>query len=404
MTLAETVVSLAIVGGLLAASIGMLGAATAAQRHVRERSIGEALAAELMYEILEQPYMDADDEAGGFGPDAAEQATGNRSLFDDVNDYDGWSASPPQSKSGSPRSDLPGWSRSVTVTGVNPAALDALAPSNPTACRVDVVVSYDGIEVARLTAVRTAGLAEALGCCFADESCQNVSEAECLSLGGEPMAKGWNCWSDECKLLPVAHWTMDDAAGLIATDDEGGHDGALLNGPVWISGRVDGALEFDGVDDYVEVPHSEALSIAGKITLCAWIRKSSNSGWDVVLSKGTTGNNHSYAIQAFNSQIAFSYNDGTNRDHFVSFIMLRNTWYHVAATFDETTDSVKFYINGTLRQSFTSTGTLKANTEPLRIGRCVDAYYWHGMIDDVRVYDRVLTGEQIANIHAGLEP
>ena len=51
-------------------------------------------------------------------------------------------------------------------------------------------------------------------------------------------------------LGPIAHWKFDDGVGTTAIDSEGGHDGTLTNGPVWVAGQLGDALNFDGSDDY----------------------------------------------------------------------------------------------------------------------------------------------------------
>ena len=61
---------------------------------------------------------------------------------------------------------------------------------------------------------------------------------------------------------PIAHWKLDETGGTTAIDSEGGHDGTLVNGPNWQPGYLDGALEFDGSNDHILVPHDDALSLS----------------------------------------------------------------------------------------------------------------------------------------------
>src|SRR6266498_470903 len=50
----------------------------------------------------------------------------------------------------------------------------------------------------------------------------------------------------------VGYWSFDDGTGTIAGDSSGNDNTAtLINGPIWTSGEIGGALSFDGVDDYV---------------------------------------------------------------------------------------------------------------------------------------------------------
>jgi hypothetical protein len=71
----------------------------------------------------------------------------------------------------------------------------------------------------------------------------------------------------------VSYWKFDEDSGTIATDSVGTNDGTLVNGPVWTSGQVDGALSFDGVDDYVSVPDSDDWYFGtGDFTIDLWVR------------------------------------------------------------------------------------------------------------------------------------
>ena len=71
----------------------------------------------------------------------------------------------------------------------------------------------------------------------------------------------------------VGWWSFDEGSGTIAYDRSGNNNnGTLINGPTWTQGKVGGALSFDGVDDYVVVPHNSTLNITSSITIMAWIK------------------------------------------------------------------------------------------------------------------------------------
>src|SRR3954452_16140107 len=92
LTLIEVVASTMIVGLMAVAALNALGAATKSSNSIGNRAVAAGLADELMSEIMMQPYSDPDG-AAIFGNESGE-STSPRSAFDDVDDYNGWNASP----------------------------------------------------------------------------------------------------------------------------------------------------------------------------------------------------------------------------------------------------------------------------------------------------------------------
>lgn len=115
LTLVESALAIAIVSTLLTASLGLLGSAAKARLIQSERAHGAAMARQLMAEIVQFPYHDSDASVRTFGRETGESG-GSRIDFDDVDDYDGWTASPPEDKDGSVHSSHAGWRRDVVVT------------------------------------------------------------------------------------------------------------------------------------------------------------------------------------------------------------------------------------------------------------------------------------------------
>ncbi len=155
LTMVEAVVSIAIVGVMMVAALNTVGASRLGQKKTGDRGRGTLLAQALMAEILRHVYEPAA-FPDSFGRLASEPAGGPRNLWDDVDDYDNWSASPPQNEDGSVIPNLAGWRRSVDVDRVNPANLGQTVGSDQDVKRIVVTVKRDGVPVASLTAVRTA--------------------------------------------------------------------------------------------------------------------------------------------------------------------------------------------------------------------------------------------------------
>lgn len=160
LTLAEAIVSILIVGVMLVAALNTVGASKMGQKKTGNRAKGTPLAQQLMSEILRQSYEEQS-ETPAFGRETSELST-SRAEYDDVDDYDGWSASPPQRKEGTVIPGLEGWTRSVNVAWVDPADLSQEVGFDTRVKRITVAVVQDGVVVASMVALRTAA-ADVLG-------------------------------------------------------------------------------------------------------------------------------------------------------------------------------------------------------------------------------------------------
>jgi MSHA pilin protein MshD len=134
-TMIEAATAVAIVGILLAASAGALSAIARIQRIQLERRGAYALAEQLMGEIVQQYFSDQNNPPV-FGPEAGE----TRPIFDDVDDYNGYSASPPVQKNGAAMPGYAGWTESVAVAYVDPNN-PANTLSSSTLKRITVTIS-----------------------------------------------------------------------------------------------------------------------------------------------------------------------------------------------------------------------------------------------------------------------
>ena len=145
--------SIVIVSVMLVSALRVLGTARAGDVTDTRRTIAVTLAQDLMEEILAQPYEDAID-GDGTGPDAGESG-GTRSGFDDVDDYNAWTATPPQDKSGVEMVAYTGYTRSVQVVWALPADPNADDVVATGLKRIEVTIEYDGRRFAFLTAWRS---------------------------------------------------------------------------------------------------------------------------------------------------------------------------------------------------------------------------------------------------------
>ncbi len=201
---------------------------------------------------------------------------------------------------------------------------------------------------------------------------------------------------------PVAHWQMDDASGTTAVDAVGGHDGTLTNGPAWDGGQVGGALNLDGSDDHVVVPHDDALSLLDTMSFTAWINAAAfGSSYQTIVAKDGGGSGSNFWFGTWQDELVFGFwTGGFFREVYTNGLGLQaDTWYHVAATFDNASNEVKLYVDGALVKTGPLTFAPTAVTAPLTLGRSPDGEYWDGLLDDVRIYDEVLGGAELVDLY-----
>ncbi len=208
----------------------------------------------------------------------------------------------------------------------------------------------------------------------------------------------------------VGWWRFDETLGTTASDSSGnGRQGTLTNmsGTEWTTGRIGGALEFDGSDDYVDC--GDILnSLAVPFSFSAWVRK---EGADTVsiISTDAAVNYYGFWVATDPSDgISVSWGDGTGsgpndrRTKNSSNSIPVGTWAHVAAVVQGPTD-MTIYINGSdAGGSYAGNGgPMVYSSAPCLLAKTVQTagQYFYGALDDVRIYDRALSAAEIQALY-----
>jgi hypothetical protein len=216
---------------------------------------------------------------------------------------------------------------------------------------------------------------------------------------------------------PVGWWTFDAGTGTTAADSSGnGNTGTLINSPTWVAGRIGaGALSFNGVKAYVTTPENGTLDNLYKtgLTVSAWIKPVSGANRGRIIDKDNNGNGWFFCMYADNSlQFDVPQFSQTAGYRISSNSIVDNAWQNVIVTWSGSTSSsnIHFYVNGVASDSGTivnGVGTLGSDAGvPLAIGnRASDLTRgFVGSIDDLRVYNRVLSASEIAALAVGSQP
>jgi hypothetical protein len=196
----------------------------------------------------------------------------------------------------------------------------------------------------------------------------------------------------------VGWWKFDETSGTIARDGSGnGNDGTLKGDPMWVAGKIAGALEFDGDGDYVDVG-SVGISGADPRTIAGWIRASTTAipSWTAVFGFAPDS---STPGAYYDIEVDDAGNYATNVGGGYSFplIPVDTQWHHFAVTYDGTMGTS--YVDG---ESFRSTEGDLVTVDGVRIGtRREENNFFPGLVDDVRIYNKALTSAEIKKLVAG---
>ncbi len=207
----------------------------------------------------------------------------------------------------------------------------------------------------------------------------------------------------------VAHWKLDETSGNTAYDSAGDNDGMLYGGPIWDpNGFIDGALDFDGVDDYVEVPDTSSLSNIANITISVWINPDTitaiEHGYRIISRWDPTDKEfilkHSNLSGGGEGEIQVGFY--TKHNYTTGFNLPADSWTHLCIVWDGT-EFVKVYKNGILNETVTLPGTPSPvdSDAPTVIGKhgSIPTEYFDGHIDDVRIYNWALAAVEVERLY-----
>ncbi|MEM2987857.1 MAG: LamG domain-containing protein, partial [Candidatus Bathyarchaeia archaeon] len=199
----------------------------------------------------------------------------------------------------------------------------------------------------------------------------------------------------------VGYWSFNEGKGTTATDFSGnGNKGSLVNGPTWVKGRYGKALKFDGVDDYVNMGNSLSYSPA-VITIGVWIKPASTQSTNGRIVNIQDAANKNYDISILSStykiQVINWNGSSASVDITSTNAVQANQWSHIVAIIGNSDN--RLYINGKLEASSTSASS-QPSSSTLSIGRhLTNGWYFNGLIDDVRIYNRALSASEIQALY-----
>ncbi|MFH1719411.1 MAG: LamG-like jellyroll fold domain-containing protein [Planctomycetota bacterium] len=268
--------------------------------------------------------------------------------------------------------------------------------SAPQDCTGDRIINAND-----LSALSSAWLSEPDGASW-NPSCDLSADDRIDNEDLAVLAKVWG--RDAAGPAPVARWPMDEAAGLVAVDGAGSHDGSLMGftagGSQWVAGRTGGGLEFDGTDDYVEVEGYPGACGREARAVLAWVKTRGTAAARLPVIAWGTNEPEAYWLMEVDEDQRLRLSCGSG---FISANEQQvgdGDWHHVGVVLDPVdpgrplVSDVLLYVDGQRRTIYKmleaeiNTGCI----ENVRIGAAhsIGESTFAGTLDEVTIYDAVV--------------
>lgn len=202
----------------------------------------------------------------------------------------------------------------------------------------------------------------------------------------------------------VGWWTFDEGGGERVIDLSGkGHTGTLAGNAAWSEGKTGGGVQVaEASKGRVEVADAEDLRIVGNLTLSIWLKQTAPSAdWVCVLGKGS-GEERTFGlwVEPKTKRYMFQQYGGGNASNFSGYgqkLVEPGQWTHLAVTVED--NLIRFYHNGAADGQERRPGPPVAGPTPLGIGYAINHNGMTGVFDDVRVYRRALSADEIRALY-----
>jgi hypothetical protein len=205
----------------------------------------------------------------------------------------------------------------------------------------------------------------------------------------------------------AGYWSMNDGSGTTAKDtSDGKHDATLHGDTAWVGEHIGGAVSLDGDGDYLDTAVS-TIDTTKSFTVAAWVYLDDNSRYHTVLAQDGAQSSAfylQYRSAPDGDCWAFGMRDADSADGVTTVALSADKawlqeWTFVVGIYDAEHQMLRLYVNGVAQPSQPSFSSPIAAANPLNIGRGLhggqDGWYWQGMLDEVSIYQRVASNDEI---------
>ncbi|MEK6888412.1 MAG: LamG domain-containing protein [Candidatus Aenigmatarchaeota archaeon] len=173
-----------------------------------------------------------------------------------------------------------------------------------------------------------------------------------------------------------------------------------------VVGRTNSACSFDGIDDNITIDHSSTINLSSQLSVSLWVKLNQLKNHNFLVAKGYD-NSENYEIYVNSAgQVMGEWRFASGRATCVNSVdnLQTDVWYHIAVTYNNSV--CKTYINSVLKNESFISGDILTNSRPIIIGAeetsaggFISARFANGTIDEVVIYNRSLSSEEVYNLY-----
>ncbi len=195
----------------------------------------------------------------------------------------------------------------------------------------------------------------------------------------------------------VGYWSMDEKDGNISNDYSGNGNAGAENNTTIINGKVGRARNFNDAVNKILINDNSSLNITNAGTFELWVKPDpltwATTTYNAFLDKAPPLGEPSYRVQRYMGTNELEFFDGESSSIIHGGTITPDSWNHIVVTVNKGT--AKGYINGIEVFSEPVRNPLNFNTNDVLIGNSSEGDVFYGIIDEVKIYNRVLGAEEI---------
>jgi|SRR3989344_5242711 len=194
--------------------------------------------------------------------------------------------------------------------------------------------------------------------------------------------------------IEAAYWKFDEDSGESTNDETGKNFPAVLSGVTRVlDGKSGSAFYFDGNNDYITLTQNTLPNPIDSLTISVWFRAATFGEYRTFVAQGE---NEYWWFGTYHNEFIFGGNRLSQEHKTIGLNIQPGEWHYASLVYDDPTDKVEFFLDGLKIYSAPETKVLPQTDATFFIGRSRYGEYWHGNLDELRIYNWALSPSEIA--------